>query len=50
MRWPWERTPEEKVLNRRETDLLILKIDQVMGRLHETLDAAEAEIKEDLRG
>ena len=48
MRWPWERTPDEKANDRKETDRLRRKVQEEMARLQRTLDEAEKSILKEI--
>jgi hypothetical protein len=48
VRWPWERTPDEKQSDREETKRIEAAVREEMDRLHKTLDRSEAHILREL--
>lgn len=48
MRWPWERTDEQKIRDTSEVEYLKKKIEKAMTELRTTLNRVEIEIMEDI--
>lgn len=48
MRWPWERSDEQKIKDTSEVEYLQKKIQQAMTELRSTLSRVEHEILEDI--
>lgn len=48
MKWPWERSDDEKRQNTRETEVVQQRLRYVMAELRKTLDQVETRLEREL--
>ncbi len=48
MRWPWERSPEEKAKDRNETAWALRELNRVKEEMRDVLDEADRRIDKEL--
>lgn len=48
MKWPWERSDDEKKRDTRETEVVQQRLKYVMAELRKTLDQVETRLEREL--